>query len=138
MPLQTVSAQLPALRAIAVPLLIAAYAALGTMLEPQTWPAAIAVIAPTGVIAIASLYRHQPSDEDESPPTRRGIWVWSVVITAGLLWEAWAFFHQPAWDVANHDYPTLSVLLGPAFEHDAVHFAAWSVWLYAGLRLVRP
>jgi hypothetical protein len=117
--------------------LMVIYAALGTTLEPHTWPAAIAVLAPAGAIALVSLHRHRPPDGPEPLPTRRGMLVWSVVITIGLLWEAWAFFHQPAWDVGNHDYPTLSLLVQPALDSNAVRFSAWLTWLYAGFRLVR-
>lgn len=127
--------------AYAVAVLIVAYAAFGTMLEPGTLPSALAVLIPAGAVGAVSLYRNRPVrplDADVAgAPLRRSVRLWSVVIIAGLLWEAWAFFHQPAWDAANHDYPTLSVLVAPVLEHDAVIFAAWAAWLYAGYRLVR-
>jgi hypothetical protein len=59
-----------------------------------------------------------------------------VLIGVGLLWEAWAFFHQPAPTVGSWDYPTLSTLLDPVLEHRVLRFAGWLIWLQGGRGLL--
>lgn len=118
--------------------LLLAYAGFASGLPPRTTAVALAVLVPAGVVAVLAMRWNQPHGHDEPPATRRAVRVWAVLFAVGLLWEAWAFFHQPAWDVASHDYPSLSSLVKPYLEHRAVQFGAWTVWLYAGVRLVRP
>jgi hypothetical protein len=137
MPLQTTSSRVLAPRTAVVVLLVLAYAAFAATLDPNTWPSAIAVVVPAAVLGVVALRRHRPSTHAWSPLMRRSVKIWAVLIVIGLLWEAWAFFHQPAWDVASFDHPTLSTLVTPALDEHVVRFAAWALWLYAGLRLVR-
>lgn len=118
--------------------LLLAYAGFASGLQPRTTAVALAVLVPAGIVAVLAMRRDRPPDRYESPATQRAVRVWAVLFAVGLLWEAWAFFHQPAWDVASYDYPSLSSLVKPYLEHRAVQFGAWTLWLYAGVRLVRP
>jgi hypothetical protein len=113
-----------------------AYAAIGSGFEPMTWPATAAVAVPAAVVALVVLRRPTAAQAELGPTLRRTTIAWAVLIGAGLLWEAWAFFHQPAPTVPSWDYPTLSVLLDPVLEHRLLRFVGWLIWLHAGRRLL--
>lgn len=113
-----------------------AYAWVGSGLESMTWPATVAIAVPAAVVAVAVLRRPAPARRELGSALHRTTIAWSVLIGAGLLWEAWAFFHQPAPTVGSWDYPTLSVLLDPVLEHRVLRFAGWLIWLHAGRRLL--
>ncbi len=112
------------------------YAAFGASLRTLTWQATVAVLLPATVIAVAAMRRHQARPEPVEPPETRAALVWSVLLLAGLLWEAWAFFNQPGVTLASYDHPSLSSLVGPLLHEWPVRFGAWLAWLYAGWRLV--
>lgn len=63
---------------------------------------------------------------------RRGVVVWSVLIGALVVLEAFAYVRQPDWLHADPDHPTLSILLDPALEEGPVRFLGWLVWLALG------
>lgn len=112
------------------------YAALASGLDVRTWPAEVAVLVPAAVVTALALAR-PPSPVSVDEPVRRAAVVWGVLVGAALLWEAWAFFHQPAWNVASVTHPSLSSLVEPALDVRPVRFTAWLLWLAAGWRLVR-
>lgn len=118
--------------------LLLAYAGFASGLQARSTAVALAVLIPVAVVAALAMRRDRSIEHEEPPTTPRAVRLWSVLFALGLLWEAWAFFHQPAWDVAAYDYPSLSSLVKPYLEHRAVAFGAWMLWLYAGVRLVRP
>lgn len=114
-----------------------ALAWLGSGLPSHSWAITAAVGLPAlGVTVLAMRWPNDPAGG--SARIRLATTCWVVLLVAGLLWEFAAFIRQPAWNIANPDFPTLSVLLGPAFEERVVRFAAWLLWLYAGTRLTRP
>lgn len=110
----------------------------GSGLRSHTWPPTIMVGVVAAAVGTLALQRPAGRPERPVPPRlRRAIVVWAVVLTVGLLWEAYAFLRQPGPTVSSYAYPTLSALLDPLLEARAVRFAAWLVWLGAGLRLLR-
>jgi hypothetical protein len=112
------------------------YASFGSTLSTLTWQATAAVLLPAAVVSVVAIRRHDGQPESWSPLVGRSALLWSGLILVALLWEAWAFFHQPGVTVASHDYPSLSSLVGPYLHEWPVRFGAWLVWLYAGWRLV--
>ncbi|MBF6211958.1 hypothetical protein IU433_23795 [Nocardia puris] len=63
---------------------------------------------------------------------RRGVVVWSVLIGALVVLEAFAYVRQPDWLRADPEHPTLSILLDPVLEEGPVRFLGWLVWLALG------
>jgi hypothetical protein len=120
-------------------LLVAAaigYAAFGASLRTLTWQATAAVLLPATIIAVTAMRRHQERTEPMQAIEIRAAQVWAVLLLAGLLWEAWAFFNQPGVTIPSFDHPSLSSLVGPYLHEWPVRFGAWLLWLYAGWRLV--
>ncbi|MGH8823040.1 MAG: hypothetical protein ACRDVN_00995 [Jiangellaceae bacterium] len=112
----------------------AAYAALASTTGVNTVGAAVAVAVPGTTVAVLALRRPSRVVTAE-PALRRGAVIWVVVALTGLLWEAGAYVGELT--VGQYEHPTLSVLLAPLLHDQVVRFAAWSLWLYAGWRLVR-
>jgi hypothetical protein len=107
------------------------YAAVASGLHSLTWPVTAAVLVPA--VAVVTLAARRPRTRPRpSRRVRRTLVVWGVLVTAGLLWEAWAFFHQSAWNVGSLAHPTLSTLTGPLLQHRLVRFGCWLTWLYTG------
>lgn len=115
---------------------LVAYAWIGSGLASMTWLATVAVAVPAALVAVVVLRRPAGERTGLGPALRRTTIAWAVLIGVGLLWEAWAFFHQPALTVGSWDYPTLSTLLDPVLQHRVLRFAGWLIWLHAGRRLV--
>lgn len=138
MPIRLAPSKVAALWPVVVAVLLLAYAGFASGLPPLTARVAVAVLLPVGIVAVLAMRRELSIEHEERPATRRAVRVWSVLLAIGLLWEAWAFFNQPAWDVASYDHPSLSSLVKPYLEHRALRFGTWTLWLYAGIRLVRP
>ncbi len=116
-----------------------AVAWVGSGLRSHTWPPTIMVAA--AALATAVLAFRRPTGRRERgvrTGLRRSVVAWSVLIGVGLLWEAYAFFHQPAPTVSSYAYPTLSTLADPLLEFRGVRFAGWLIWFGAGIRLARP
>lgn len=61
--------------------------------------------------------------------------LWAAVVMTGLLWEAGAYVGELT--IGQYEHPTLSVLFEPSLQNPPVRFVAWSLWLWAGWRLVR-
>lgn len=114
-----------------------ALAWLGSGLPSHSAVATIAVAVPAlGVTVLALRWR---SDlQRASARIRLAITCWTLLLVVAALWELWVFTRQPAWNVPNPAYPTLTVLVEPALEQRIVRFLAWLVWLCAGARLTRP
>ena len=112
------------------------YAAFGASLRTLTWQATAAVLLPATIIAVTAMRRAPARAEPLEANEVRAAQVWAILLTAGLLWEAWAFFNQPGVTIASYDHPSLSSLVGPILHEWPVRFGAWLVWLYAGWRLV--
>ncbi|WP_157122341.1 hypothetical protein [Nocardia violaceofusca] len=72
-----------------------------------------------------------------TPPVRRAVVVWSILLAAVLAWELYAWLSQPALLVPDAAHPTLSTLLSPALEGGAGRFAGWLLWVGAGWWMVR-
>lgn len=112
----------------------AAYAAVASTTGVNTVGAAVAVAVPGTTVAVLALRR--PSRQVTSEPVlRRGAAIWVGVALTGLLWEAGAYLGELT--IGQYEHPTLSVLLAPLLHDQVVRFAAWSLWLYAGWRLIR-
>lgn len=112
---------------------------IGSGLQERTWPPTLALATGAAAVGIVS-FRQRPSGPLATNlplALRRSVTLWAVLVTAGLLWEAWAFFHQPTPTVSSYTHPTLSTLLDPVLQHRPVRCAGWLIWFGAGLRLVR-
>ncbi|MBO0828985.1 MAG: hypothetical protein J2P24_14525 [Streptosporangiales bacterium] len=112
------------------------YAGVASGLRALTWPATVAVLVPA-VAAVTLAARRPRSATKPSPRVTCTLVVWGVLVAAGVVWEAWAFFHQRAWNVGSVTHPTLSTLVAPLLHHRLARFGAWLVWLYSGWWLVR-
>lgn len=114
------------------------YAWVCSGLESHSVAATAAVAGPAAAVTVVVLRRPGVPDplRTPDPRLRRTRLLWSVLLAAGLLWEAYAFFQQPAWTVGSYDHPTLSVLLDPVLEYRPVRFLGWLLWLGAGRRLL--
>ncbi|GAB3411540.1 hypothetical protein [Flindersiella endophytica] len=123
-------------RDLLVVLVLVAYAWIGSGFASMTWPATVAVAVPAALVAVAVLRRPAGERTGLGTALRRTTIAWAVLIGVGLLWEAWAFFHQPAPTVSSWHYPTLSALLDPVLDHRVLRFAGWLIWLQAGRRLL--
>lgn len=107
----------------------------GASFRTHTWPSTIMVLIPSAALLVIAA--RQPSETLPLDPTlRRGLVLWSVLVGATLLWEAYAFVRQPDWSQPSHDYPTMSTLLDPVLEHGPLRIVGWLVWLGIGARLV--
>ena len=111
-----------------------AYAALAATTRVNTVPAVVAVAVPGATVAALTLRRPE-RPVAASPLLRRTTMLWAVVALTGLLWEAGAYVGELT--IGQYEHPTLSILLEPSLQHPVVRFAAWSLWLMAGWRLVR-
>jgi hypothetical protein len=110
-------------------------AILGASFPTHGWPSTIMVLIPSAtVFIIATRQPAEPQVRDAS--LTRGLVLWSVLIGAALLWEAYAFVQQPDWSLPSHDYPTMSTLLDPVLEHGPLRVVGWLLWLGVGARLV--
>lgn len=118
-------------RGMVLVLLWLGYAGVASGLRALTWPATVAVLVPAAA-AVTLAVRRPPERQRPSPRVIRALVVWGVLVGAFLLWEAWAFFHQPAWNIGAVAHPTLSTLAGPLLHHRLARFCAWLLWLYAG------
>ncbi|HET9139736.1 hypothetical protein [Actinophytocola sp.] len=114
---------------------LVATALVGAAFAPHGWPATIAVLVPATVVLVLAARRPTEAAQP-SPRLHRGVLVWSLLVTAGLTWEAYAFVRQPDWSRASYADPTLSTLLDPVLEHGPLRVVGWLVWLWAGWRLV--
>ncbi|HEX6444313.1 MAG TPA: hypothetical protein VF053_04425 [Streptosporangiales bacterium] len=112
------------------------YAAVASGLRAQTWPVTVAVLVPA-LAAVMLAARRPRTRPQSSRRVSRTLVVWVVLAVAGVLWEAWAFFHQSAWNVGSVAHPTLSTLLSPLLHHRLARFGCWLAWLYAGWWLAR-
>jgi hypothetical protein len=114
------------------------YAGLASLSRPLTAPAAAAVAIPAVVVVVgAGLPRSSPALDGPPPRVRRTAAAWATLLVLAVTWELVAWLHQPAYNVASYDHPTLSVLLDPVTDPWAPRFAVWCCWLYVGYRLVR-
>lgn len=125
-------------RSVLLTTLMFAYAVLASGLTQRSLQITMAMLIPVGVVSVLAIRQPETAHQEASPPIRRAVWLWTALLVAGLLWEAWAFFHQPAWDVASYDHPTISSLVEPYLDNRGVRVGAWTLWLYSGFRLVRP
>lgn len=129
------------LRRAAIGVCVLAAAWIGSGLEDQTWPptlVVLAVVIPVGLLSFRRPVSPVPGMVDTEHPLRRSVVFWSVLLTAGLIWEAYAFFNQPSILVGSWEHPTLSELLHPVFEFRSAKFVGWVLWIWAGLRMARP
>lgn len=114
------------------------YAGVASLSRPLTDAAAVAVALPIVVVLVHAGLRRPPADPgDTHPRVRRATVAWGTAVGLAAAWELVAWLHQPAYNVASYDHPTVSILLDPVTETWAPRFAAWCCWLYVGYRLVR-
>jgi hypothetical protein len=117
---------------------LALYAGVASLSRPLTAPAVVAVAVPAVVVLVAAgLPRSPPAPDGPPPRVRRTAAAWATLVALAAGWELVAWLHQPAYNVASYDHPTLSVLLDPVTDPWAPRFAVWCLWLYVGYRLVR-
>lgn len=117
---------------------IGLYAGLASLSRPFSDAAAVAVAAAgAGVLVLAVLHRPVAGPPTTQPPVRRAALAWATVLALVAVWDLVAWVQQPAYNVASHDHPTISILLDPVTEPLVPRFAAWCCWLYVGVRLVR-
>ena len=119
---------------------VALYAAAASLTPPLSVAATVAVVVPaTVVLVLATRQRpgHGPQGPATDPRLRRTAAAWAVLVVLGAALELAAWLHQPAYNVASPDFPTLSLLLDPVTDGGPGRFAAWCVWLYVGWRVVR-
>jgi hypothetical protein len=119
---------------------VALYAAAASLTPPLGVAAAVATAIPVAVVLVLAA-RDRPDPAAQTPATglrvRRTAVVWAVLVVLGGAVELAAWLHQPAYDVASPDFPTLSVLLDPVTDGGPGRFIAWCAWLYVGWRVVR-
>jgi hypothetical protein len=130
----------PTLTELVAAVAVVTVAGIGSGLRPHTWQSTALVLATVLVIGIQAVRRQasRPTVGATTQRLRRTYVCWGVLLAAAVVWEMYAFLHQPAWNVSSADHPTLSVLLDPVLQLRPVRFVAWLLWLGAGLRLVRP
>ncbi|MGH8773631.1 MAG: hypothetical protein ACRDWI_00120 [Jiangellaceae bacterium] len=124
-------------RRLAGALLLAAtfaYAATASTTKVNSAPAAVAVALPGVVVAVRAL-RAPSRDVTAVEPLGRTTLLWASLTLVGLLWEAGAYLGEHT--VGQYEHPTLSVLAAPLLHEPGARFAAWSLWLLAGWRLLR-
>ena len=119
---------------------VALYAAAASLTPPLSVAATVAVVVPaTVVLGLAT--GHRPGLGQQRPGTdprlRRTAAAWAVPVVLGAALELAAWLHQPAYNVASPDFPTLSLLLDPVTGGGPGRFVAWCIWLYVGWRVVR-
>ena len=119
---------------------VALYAAAASFTPPLSATAAVAVAVPATLVLVLAT-RHRAGLGSGTPATdprlRRTAAAWAVLVVLGAALELAAWLHQPAYDVASPDFPTLSVLLDPVTDGGPGRFIAWCAWLYVGWRVVR-
>jgi hypothetical protein len=115
------------------------YAATAAATAPMTSAAAIAVLVPCVVVLVLTVGRPTNSPQRRVAGGRLSwtalAWGGVVALAAALDMSAW--LRQPAYNVASHEHPTLSLLLDPLTGSTVPRFLLWCMWLYAGYRLVR-
>lgn len=107
------------------------YAGVASGFRALTLPATVAVFVPAAVLVVMSVRRPRVTTET-GPRVTRTLVVWSALIVVGGAWEAWAFFHQSAWNIGSYAHPTLSTLVAPYLHYRLVRFGGWLLWLYTG------
>lgn len=100
--------------------------------HPFTHPEEFAVAIPIVVGAIAVLRLSRRGDEPAQDETRRGIWVWRLLLAAFLLWELFSYRMSP-----RVDYPTVSSIADTIMSTHPGRFAMFAAWLAAGYGLFR-
>ena len=119
---------------------VALYAAAVSFTPPLSVAAAVAVVVPATVVLVLAT-RHRPGHGQQRPATdprvRRTAAAWAVLVVLGATLELAAWLHQPAYNVASPDFPTLSLLLDPVTDGGPGRFVAWCIWLYVGWRVMR-
>jgi hypothetical protein len=135
------------------------YAALAAMTRPLAVTASVAVAVPVVIVLIQAIRERPPTASRRPrrvpaaasgahagrprPPAAlrahrgRTAAAWGAVVVLAAALELVAFFHQPAYNVAAPDFPTLSLLLDPVTEAGATRSLAWCCWLGAGWALVQ-
>lgn len=112
------------------------YAGVASGFRALTWEATVAALIPAAAILTMAARRPRVPAE-AGPRVTRTLVVWGVLIVVGGAWEAWAFFHQSAWNVGSFAHPTISTLVEPFLHHRLVRFGGWLLWLYTGWWFVR-
>jgi hypothetical protein len=115
----------------------ALYAGVASLSRPLTGAAAVAVAVPIAIVLIRA-WRPRPVPVVPAPfAVRRTALAWGAVLVLAATVELVAFARQPAYNVADADLPTLSVLLDPLTGAGPTRLLAWCAWLWVGWRLVR-
>jgi hypothetical protein len=118
----------------------AVYAGAAALTPPLTTAAAAAVAIPSlALLVLAALDRRPtpPRSPAAAPRVRRTALAWGTLALLAAGWDLAAWLQQPAYDVASHAHPTVSLLLDPVTAPLPGRFVAWCCWLYVGYRLVR-
>jgi hypothetical protein len=104
------------------------YSWIASGLRPFTHPEAVAVGIPLVLAGIVVLRVH-PADPE---PTRRGTWVWGMLLAALLSWELVSYRLSP-----RVDHPTLSSIADWAMSTHPGRFVMFAAWLGVGSWLFR-
>jgi hypothetical protein len=111
------------------------YSWVASGLRAFTHPEAVAVSIPlvvAGVALIRSRRRLDGAAAAGDTATRRGTWVWVVLIVLLLAWELISFRLSP-----RADHPTLSSIADAAMSTHPGRFVVFAAWLAAGYWLFR-
>jgi hypothetical protein len=100
--------------------------------HPFTYPERAAVAIPIVVGGIAVLRMPRRTEEAGPGETRRGIWVWRVLLGLFLVWELFSYLMSP-----RVDYPTISSMADTIMSVHPGRFAMFAAWLAAGYGLFR-
>ena len=102
-------------------------------LEPFSWEAALAVLAPGVVVALVSARWTRPrGDAAARPVMRRDLGAWVALAFVAGAWQLAAYVQHP-----REDHPTISSLTNAALDTHGARTAAFVLWLLVIVALVR-
>jgi hypothetical protein len=104
------------------------YSWIASGLRPFSHPEAVTVAIPLVVGGIAMLRMHP----DTTDTTRRGTWVWVVLLGVLVAWELISFRQSP-----RADHPTLSAIADWTMSTHPSRFVIFAAWLAVGSWLFR-
>ena len=111
-------------------------ATLGAYTSPFGW-AATGLVAVLALVLVTRTVLRPAESFTVDSRLRHGVLVWSLLVSAVVVWELVALSRQTDWAVPDPAHPTLSTLLDPILEHGPGRWLGWLVWLGFGWGLLR-